>query len=176
MSVRVECVSRMCRWSGTMSQCVAGGAEPACPKCAKTGFYALEKLKPCARIDAVNELLKVIASHGRKFFNHKGVVAHMEKDINGKVWLVDEYTRCRVYVAYNGNWFGFNSGGTLKNLVLELYEYIKSGSPVSVDRLAYTGFRGDGSNVWGYPIESVEPMREQALKLPCIYQPTGTAQ
>lgn len=166
---RLECINRGCRWFGLSSE--LNLKEIKCPVCNSSSFFVIEPAIKCSRVDHINDLIKVIASHGRCFFKRKGVVAYMEKDRNGKVWLVDEYTKNRIYVAYEGHWFGFSHGGTMKALVERFYAYIKTGKPISVEQLAFEGYRTDGTNIWGYPAESVKPMRRAALTLPCIYEP-----
>lgn len=174
MKNRIECSESACKWTGTESE-MKQKKDPefsfaytyVCPKCGNDTYYELAAPIQCERVDHINQLIKIIASYGRKFFDHKGTIATMEKDAKGKVWFVDEYTRRRIYVAYKGLWKGFNHGGTLRNLVEEFYRYIKTGEQIDIRLIGLKGFRTDGSNIWGYPPKDVVKMRRDALKLPC---------
>ena len=88
------------------------------------------------RLDAANEFISVIASCGRNFFSENSdmhgsrrvenpFISTMEVDKYGKVWFTDYYTRKRIYTHYSGDWNGFTSGGTLRNIVQALREFIK---------------------------------------------------
>jgi len=174
MSKRLECTNRDCRWTGLLNE-MKDVQDPeftfsytkVCPRCKCDSYYKLDDCIPCERIEHINQLIKVIASYGRKFFDHKGTIANMEKDAKGKIWFVDEFTRRRIYVAYKGRWKGFNHGGTLRNLVEEFYSYIKTGQQIDIRLIGLKGFRTDGSNIWGYPPKEAVKMRQEALKLPC---------
>ena len=174
----IECSKKACRWTGKESELKKvrnseyKGLEVydnVCPSCHGKTYYLLDSFVKCERVDQINELIKIIASYGRKFFSYEGDISHMAKDADGKVYFFDYYTRKRIYVAYKGEWKGFTSGGTLRNLVEIFYQYIKTGEPISVKWLAMSGYRTDGSNVWGYEPSEADKMREEALKLPCIY-------
>ena len=80
------------------------------------------------RIEAVNRLIGEIASCGHHFFRHGDKVARMEVDARGKVWLIDEYSGRRIYTHYAGRWRGFTHGGTLRDLVCSLRDFITSGA------------------------------------------------
>lgn len=180
MKNRIECTNRNCRWTGTESE-MKKVQDPefsfvstrVCPECGCDSFYKLEDCKQCHRVDQINELIKLIANHGRKFFSNGETIANMEKDKNGKIWFVDHYTRRRIYVAYKHEWAGFTSGGTMRALVQAFYKYIKDGTPVSIKALAEPSFYRDGGNVWGYELSEAKKMRELAAKLPCVTVPEG---
>lgn len=182
MKNRIECANRNCRWTGTEEQLKKVRDtefdsleiyDNVCPRCEHKSYYNLVDCVQCDRVDHINELIKIIATHGRKFFSHGEVIANMEKDENGKIWFVDEYTRRRIYVAYRGDWAGFNNGGTMRALVQAFYQYIKTGKPVSIKALAEPDFYRDGGNMWGYDLDEAKKMRELAAKLPCVSVPEG---
>jgi len=114
------------------------------------------------RLIAANELLCVIASHGRKFFHHEGRIAYFEVDQRGRVWFTDEYTGKKIYVAYGGRWRGFSHGGTMRDLVDAMRIFIVRGTKV--------GHFGpwpawySGGDPWGYG-EDFTIVRAAAVRL-----------
>lgn len=115
------------------------------------------------RTEAANKFLRQIASCGRRFFLHKGLVSHFELDDRGRVWFVDAYTSSRIYTQRTDTaWKGFSEGGTLRDLVIELSRHIQTGAPV----------RGLGpwpqwycaGDLWGYG-EDMEIIRSLARLL-----------
>lgn len=109
------------------------------------------------RVQHANDLIKGIASYGRKFFESNGIVAHMEIDERGKVWFVDDYTRERIYTHYKGHWRHFTHGGTLRNLIEEIRDYISKGEPLHPGYIAPSNF--GSQNIWGYAEDEVTKLR-----------------
>ena len=102
------------------------------------------------RLKNANEFLAVIASTGRKFFEHKGFVSTLEVSSTGRVFFIDDETKKRINThKKHCEWSGFTSGGTMKMIVEKLRDFITKGH---VMRASYfleeweTGFR----NPWGY--------------------------
>ncbi|WP_026339332.1 hypothetical protein [Psychromonas ossibalaenae] len=130
-------------------------------------FRTIEAPQENERINHVNELIKAISEHGEKQFCSRGVTAHMEIDKNGIVWFIDDYSRRRIYTHYHGSWRGFSHGGTLRELVCAMRDYVKKGhkiplswiAPVSVD---------DDDNKLGYSQEPAQALRKIIIKLPVI--------
>ena len=122
------------------------------------------------RLAAANDLLLQISKVGRRFFyNSKhDRIARFEITPNGKLWFRDDYTDKLVYVAYTGRWKQFSHGGTLRRLIEELAEYIRTGA-----RLAPGHFgpwpkyicRGD---LWGYGTEAMATLRGAILTNDCV--------
>lgn len=178
MSQRIECSRRLCRWTGTFSKTERrndGGMMAAiCPRCGCDSFYDLPAPIINERVEHANELIKVIASHGRNFFGHKGDIATLELDKNGKVWFVDEYTKCRIYTHYSRRWKGFNHGGTLRGLVEAMRDYITKGKKLTLGWIAPTRYNPENGDIWGYGKEAAATVREEAAKLP-IFEQGGEA-
>lgn len=122
-----------------------------------------------ARIRAVNELVKVIGSCGRRFFYSWGKerFAFIEVDSNGRVWWVDEYTGKRIFTAYSGHWRGFSNGGTLQDLVERFSGFVQTGEPVNRDVFGPWPDWICQSDRWGYKGD-MEKVREAALRLKVI--------
>lgn len=119
------------------------------------------------RENAANDLLLVIATTGRKFFNHKGSVSQLERDSRGKVWFIDSYTKKRVYTHYRYDWRGFTNGGTMRWLIESLRDFIVHGT--QIDCRKHFGpwpdwVCGNGDR-WGYGAESMETIRAEAKRL-----------
>ncbi|MER2492356.1 hypothetical protein [Catenovulum sediminis] len=172
---RIECSNKRCKWTGKEKELLRVPSKDfpdfafdnKCPKCQCDSYYILPEPVECERVKHINQLIGIISSYGREFFKHENFISFMEKDKNGKVWFTDYYTKRRIYTHYKGDWRGFTSGGTLKNLVERFRDYITKGELISIQLIAPKRFSED-SNIWGYPKECVEEMRVKALELPCI--------
>ena len=127
----------------------------------------------CRRADQVNQVIRIIASHGRRFFYSSTVdrYASMEVDHRGKAWIIDDYSGKRVFThetVWGGRWRGFSHGGTLRSLVEAFRDYICTGEPLHRGYLGPERF-GD-SNIWGYDEAGMKAVREQAGALPVFRQ------
>uniref|UniRef100_UPI004048BF6E hypothetical protein n=1 Tax=Shewanella baltica TaxID=62322 RepID=UPI004048BF6E len=181
MSQRIECSRRTCRWTGRESE-LSEVLDPkysskaltvynrVCPKCGCDSYYQLPEPIITERVEHANALIKVIAEHGRKFFEHKGALATLELDKNGKVWVVDEYTKARIYTHFSGTWCGFHHGGTLRDLVCAMRDYITKGTLIHIDWIAPTRRNPDNGDIWGYGKEAAAAVRAAAAQLPIIKQ------
>lgn len=130
------------------------------------------------RVEQVNQVIRIIADHGRRFFYSQSVnrYASMEVDARGKVWLTDDYTGKRIFThktVWGGRWRGFSHGGTLRNLVEAFRDYIRTGAPLNPGYLGPERF--DDSNIWGYDEAGMKAVREQAGALPVFRQPVQEA-
>lgn len=113
------------------------------------------------RLKAANEFIKVIAGCGRKFFRHGEFVSYMEVSKHGHIFFIDYYTKKRIYThSTNREWDGFTSGGTLKDLVKSLRDYIAGDSYINADYYSSTTVR----DPWGYG-DDMFKVREAAIKL-----------
>lgn len=139
------------------------------------------------RIAQVNALVQIIGSHGRRFFFYRGAeglpgrFARMECDQRGQLWWVDDYREARIYLARTGfrsTWRGFSHGGTLRDLVERLYDYVTKGTllPRSVIGLQRVNADSLGDNIWGYKEEAIQEVRRQAFELPMFRPAPSDAQ
>lgn len=124
------------------------------------------------RAQHANQLIRSIASHGRRFFYHAAAdrYARIELDSRGRVWFIDDYTQKRVYTHdTRGRWRGFTHGGTLRSLVERLRDYITTGwqLPRGVIAPPYLGGNAN-DNVWGYDREAATAVRAAAFALPIM--------
>lgn len=110
------------------------------------------------RVNIVNEIIKEIASRGRKFFYNEGKTAELVD--KGKIYYKAEYGKiemiCLSVPSYNSpkGWF---HGGTLLHLVKEFRDYIKNGEEKEYSALM--------SPHWGYPEQDMLAIREKASQL-----------
>lgn len=119
------------------------------------------------RAEHVNAVIRIIASHGRRFFfsaQHERT-AHVEVDDRGRIWLLDDQTGQRVFTHYPYGWRHFSHGGTLRRLVEAMRDYISTGKPVSSSVLG-TEAPWMAGNAWGYEPEALQAVRDAVLKLP----------
>lgn len=141
-----------------------------------------------ARLQHANDLIRVIASHGRRFFWHAGVnvldpatkavtwvpaerYASLELR-SGRVYFIDDYTQKSIYThktSIPSRWRGFSHGGTLRALVEVMRDYIIHGITLHPEYIAPERIN-PGSNIWGYSQEEAISVREAAFKLPIIKQ------
>lgn len=87
------------------------------------------------RVAIANEAIKIISSHGRKFFSLRGDgrdnqfkedrVSYFQLRDNSRLWFIDKYTQKAIYTSYRKrHWKGFSEGGTLWRLVCEMADWI----------------------------------------------------
>lgn len=125
------------------------------------------------RLGHANELIKIISAHGRRFFfsTHTGRTAELFIGKGGRIWFVDEYTGKVIYThktTWTNKWRGFSHGGTLRDLVEMMRDYIVTGRPIPAFYLGpERGHLTDG-NIWGYEPEAMKAVRDAAEKLPII--------
>ena len=75
------------------------------------------------RLEIANEFIKIISSHGRRFFYcERGDSVAYLKLKKGRVYYVSEYSGKEIYLHYK-HW-RFSHGGTLRQLIDHLKEYI----------------------------------------------------
>ncbi|MGL5535738.1 MAG: hypothetical protein ACRDC0_00730 [Aeromonas veronii] len=127
------------------------------------------------RLEHANALIKLIAGRGRRFFYNKGAdrTAEMWIDLNGRIWFMDDYTGQPIYTLYRGRWRGFSHGGTLRDLVIRLHDYIAHGHLLPPEIICPTYNNPEDGNIWGYPKEEAELLRQECEGLPlfCTYEP-----
>jgi len=121
------------------------------------------------RLERVNELIHVIASHGRKFFCYEGITCWLELDERERLWFVDSWRGDRTYTHRNGPWSTFHHGGTLKGLVECFRDFVMFNKQLSRALFEWPEWycRGD---LWGYGA-NMAPVREAADRLQIVRPP-----
>ncbi len=135
----------------------------------------MSKVTKQQRLEHANELIQVIAQHGRRFFYNvtRNATARFELDHRGRVWFIDDYSGTRIYTHRSGfqsNWRGFSHGGTLRDLVERMRDYIVTGQPLSPHWLGPERSFSNG-NIWGYEPDAMEAVRREGAALPIIRRP-----
>lgn len=122
------------------------------------------------RLNHANELIQVIASHGRRFFfsRSRNAFAFFEVDADGALWFVDDYTGKHISPLEQGKWQGFSHGGTLKELVQAMSDYIMKGQRIPIGWIATPRSNPENGDIWGYGTEASDSVRAAAKKLPII--------
>lgn len=122
------------------------------------------------RMEHANELIKIIGSHGRKFFwnEENQRFAKFEIRNNGRVYFIDDYKLTPIYISKRCEFRGFSHGGTLQALVVDMKDYIVHGCPISrwkivIQQLGHYDLVG---NIWGYDVISAQAVRDAAYSLP----------
>lgn len=134
------------------------------------------------RVTQCNEILRICASHGRRFFSHDAdrleretnpAISHFELDPRGRIWFIDKYTGKRIYTAYKYKWRGFSDGGTLRSLCDALCDYIRAEK--NTIPLGHFGPFQEwrcGGDPWAYGKEEMAEVRRKVVE---IFNPEVTA-
>jgi len=128
---------------------------------------SVDLVKRQRRVDASNELLRTIASCGRRFFSNPDGTDRLELDRRGRVWFVSMWNHNRIYTHYRYWWRKFPYGGTLKDLIVYLRKFIMSGQqlhPLAFGPWPEWVCAGD---LWGYG-DDMEKVRRAAFRLGII--------
>lgn len=112
-----------------------------------------------------NQLLEVIASHGRRFFYCPKTERVARLVYDTKVHLIDAKTGTKIVLRNNGSWTGFSHGGSLRELVTMMRDYVTKGTRIGMHFIGMERTFGDG-NIWGYPADALQACREAASLLP----------
>jgi hypothetical protein len=134
------------------------------------------------RCERANELLRVIASCGRRFFSQdedrlqrmeNPQISRLEVDDRGRVWFTDKYTQKRIYLHYEYWKRGFSDGGTLRSLVCSLRDYIMTGKRLHAWHFGPWPAEYCRGDLWGYG-EDMQQVRDAALRLVTVDTNAGT--
>jgi hypothetical protein len=122
------------------------------------------------RCEYANRLIEVISSYGSGYFYSRKHDTVARLSFNRRVYLHDA---CGVVIEAKaaGKWKGFSYGGTLRNLVLQMRNYVMRGERIDPAYLGIDLQRTD-TNVWGYSPEQMRLCRRAAQKLPIMNAPT----
>ena len=119
------------------------------------------------RCEYANRLIEVISSYGRLFFYSRRYDCVARLSFDQRVYLHDENGAKIEAKATNKRWPGFSHGGTLRDLVLQMRNYVMRGERIDPAYLGIDRQAGEG-NVWGYSPEQMRLCREAAKQLPII--------
>jgi hypothetical protein len=126
------------------------------------------------RLRHANDLIRVIGSHGRRFFYNKERDTFARLDLrNGRVWWIDDYMGSEVFTHktnFGNKWRGFSHGGTLRALVEDMRDYIMSGRTIERWKIVIQQLGADDltGNIWGYDVEGAQAVRAAAYELPIV--------
>lgn len=114
------------------------------------------------RIEIVNEIIKEIASRGRKFFQHNNQPNFIFR-ANKDLYLHNTYNGFDINLCSKkeSKPSKFNHGGTLWGLTKDFKEFILTG----IKSNGENGYGGLHCIHWGYPEEDMEAIRNKAKKL-----------
>lgn len=125
------------------------------------------------RLQHANALIKVISDHGRRFFFNPrdNRVAFLDLGSRGGVYFNDDYRGARIYTnktTFGNEWRGFSHGGTLKNLIEQMRDYILTGQQIPLGWIAPKRIMDGGGDMWGYGDDARQLVCDAASKLPII--------
>jgi len=134
----------------------------------------MERTTKQERVLQANKAIEIIASHGRKFFSlaaegrtvAENRISRFELHDNGRLWFIDKWSQKPIYVMWRrGQWRHFSEGGTLRDLVCALADWI-----VGRKETLPMGYFGPwpewvcGGDLWGYGKE-MQTVREELKSL-----------
>jgi len=100
----------------------------------------MSKTTKLERIEQMNKIMACIGSLGREFF-HKDTQAYFYIADSGRLHMKDSYCKepIKSFPEYK-RWRNFSNGGTMKNFVLDMVDYIRNGK---------TFYQYNGMYCWG---------------------------
>lgn len=136
------------------------------------------------RLETANAVLRVIASHGRRFFSQDADriermesprVSRFEFALNGRLWYVDKYRGARIYVHHDpttrrGWGWRFSDGGTLLDLCRALRDFILRDDQRFLRHLGPFPEWNCGGDLWGYGRDPMESVRAEVTALLVLHK------
>jgi hypothetical protein len=140
----------------------------------RTGEQLLNPNEKSERLKHANELIKIIGSHGRRFFWNKENDRYARLELRrGMVYFIDDYTEKAVFThktAIASRWKGFSHGGTLRSLIEDMRDYVIHGTKIARWKIVIPQIDANGleGNIWGYDPHEAQATRDKAYALPII--------
>lgn len=128
--------------------------------------YGSSQFARLLRCEYANRLIEVISSYGRCFFYSRERDSLARLSFDGGVYLHDE-SGATIEAKAKNKWRGFSHDGMLRDLVLQMRNYVMRGERIDPAYIGIDNPRGQG-NIWGYPPEQMRLCREAAQQLPII--------
>jgi hypothetical protein len=124
------------------------------------------------RTDKANELIRVIAGCGRKFFLYKlpggtDIISKMILAETGHIYFMDAHTLKDIYTHYTRRWRGFSEGGTLRDVIIGFRDYIRTGQPLTFNAFGPWPDWYSGGDPWGYGAD-MKIVHDAAVRLGII--------
>lgn len=116
----------------------------------------------------VNELILSISNHGRKFFRKGDFVSKVFVQPSGRVFILDAGSKKLIYTHTERRWDGFSHGGTLRDIVCMMRDYIMKGEQIDI-RVICQKRLFDDSNIWGYTNDEAVALLKEVESNPCIF-------
>lgn len=128
--------------------------------------HGISQFAKLLRCEYANRLIEVISSYGRSYFYSRKNDSVARLSFNQRVYLHDE-NGATIEAKATSKWKGFSHGGTLRDLVLQMRNYVMRGERIDP---AYLGIDRPigGGNIWEYSPEQMRLCREAAQQLPII--------
>lgn len=135
-----------------------------------------------ARLETANSIIRVMASHGRRFFSQDAdcqermpnpFIAHFTVDRNGELWFTDSYTQKPNLVRHR-EWPHFHNGGTLLAIAKMLGEHISKAFPVNNNFFMRSPKWVCDGDPWGYGEEMINVEQEVCALLKVSTEATNT--
>lgn len=124
------------------------------------------------RLEQVNEMIKVIGSHGRHFLSENSdrrtlvenpFFSYFKIDKRNEIWFIDRYSRKPILVRHR-DWDGWSDGGTLRSLVEHFANYIRGGSQINKKLFGPYPDWVCGGDLWGYG-DDMQKVRDGIAKI-----------
>ena len=99
------------------------------------------RARRAARLQLANAYIEKISEHGRGFFKHDNRITHFVVcRRTGRLKIIDKYSQRWVDIAKKGRWHGFSDGGTLRNVIECLADFIRGRRNIPEFSYRYWGY------------------------------------
>lgn len=114
------------------------------------------------RIKIVNEIIKEIATRGRKFFAGQFGIAEIFQK-NGRLYMKNEYNNTEMCLSTKFGYKpkGWTHGGTIWGLTKDFKDFIMSGEKCN----GKSGYGGLFCPHWGYNVGDMKAIQSKAIEL-----------
>jgi hypothetical protein len=140
------------------------------------------------RLTEANRVIGAISRHGRRFFHYGGSerrqadgsfkyeaadrTARLELR-RGRLYFIDDYSEKAIYThdtkPFGNNWSGFSHGGTLKDLVKAMRDYVLTGRQIHPGYIGLQRQWADG-DIWGYGMVALAAVRAEIGESPMFFK------
>lgn len=128
--------------------------------------YGSSQFARLLRCEYANRLIEVISSYGRCYFYSRKRDSVARLSFDQRVYLHDE-NGATIEAKASSKWEGFSHNGTLRDLVLQMRNYVMRGERIDPAYIGIDSPRGQG-NLWGYSPDQMQMCRVAAQQLPII--------
>lgn len=128
--------------------------------------YGLSQFARLLRCEYANRLIEVISSYGRCYFYSRKRDSVARLSFDQRVYLHDE-NGATIEAKATSKWDGFSHNDTMRDLVLQMRNYVMRGERIDPAYIGIDSPRGQGI-LLGYSPDQMQMCWEAAKQLPII--------